>query len=164
MPPPGPSVANGFTRRLTRLGFGRKYRAEFFHDGQTVLKDFEVTQGPPSFETAPRFKSEPLGLTVRDLTYEARRYFRKEEADPGVVVSKVERGRKAAVAGIRPMEIITHVNDTAVANVATFRKLIEGKGELRLSVTRMTEQRLVKITLPAMEEKTGDGPPASMPP
>jgi len=164
MPSPWPSVANSFTRRLTQLGFGRKYKAEFFHDGKTVLKDLEVTQGPPSFETAPHFKSEPLGLTVRDLTYEVRRYFRKEEADPGVIVSKVERGCKAAVAGIRPMEIITHVNDTAVANVATFRKLIEGKGELRLSVTRMTEQRLVKITLPAPVEKAGDNTPASMPP
>ncbi|MCX5683864.1 MAG: PDZ domain-containing protein [Planctomycetota bacterium] len=147
MPAPWPNVENTLTRTLTDLGYGTKYKADFFHDGKAVTKDFEVVQGPLHYDAAARYKSQALGITVRDITYELRRYLQKKDDDPGVVISKMEPGSKASVAGIKPFETITHVNDKPVANVKEFEAAIAGQDELRLSVKRMTRGRVVKIKM-----------------
>lgn len=155
IPQPWPPAGNAVAQALTEIGFGRKFTAEFFRDGKPFEKQFEVVQSPPHYESAPRHKVDALGLTVRDLTYEVRRYFQKAPDDPGVIVSRVEPGGKASVAGIKPYEIITHVNDSLVSNVGDFEKLAVRQGELRLSVKRMAQGRVVKITV-----APGDAAPA----
>jgi hypothetical protein len=147
IPTPWPPAENSLNMQLTEIGFGKKFQAEFFANGKVITKDFQVVQGPPHYDSAERVKSDALGLTVRNLTYEVRRYFQKAPGEGGVIVSKVEPGSKAAVSGIKPYEIITHVNDQAVGNVKDFEKLIAGQGELRLSVKRMTKGRVVKIMM-----------------
>jgi serine protease Do len=154
-PTPWPSAENFLARTLTDVGFGKKFKAEFFSDGKLVVKDFTVEQSPLFYNTAPRYKSAALGLTVRDMTYEVRLYFQKKETDPGVIVSKCEEGTKAAVAGIKRYEIITHVNDVEVKNVKEFEKLVGAAGdELRLTVKRMTQGRVVKIKMSGPAETT----------
>jgi serine protease Do len=148
IPPPWQSAENSFTRALTDLGFGRRYQAEFFIDGRIVTKRFEVTPMPTHYESAGRHKAAALGLTVRDLTYEVRRYFQKAEGEPGIIVSRVEPGSKASVAGIKPYEIVTHVNARPVADVKEFAKAVAtAGGELRLSVKRMMQGRVVKMSM-----------------
>jgi S1-C subfamily serine protease len=160
IPSPWPSAANTLRRILTDIGFGKGYIAEFFHDGKLIKKELVVTQSPTHYDSARRFKSEELGLTVRDLTFEVRRHFHKGPGDPGVLVSKVEPGGKSAVAGIKPFEIITHVNDKPVQAVGDFEGHIEGQGELRFSVLRMTRRRLVKIKMaaPVKEREVEEAP------
>lgn len=156
VPVPWTPVDNSFNLMLTEFGFGKKYKAEFFHGGQIVLKDFEVVVSPPHYDSAPKYKSVPLGVTVRDLTFDVRRYFQMEAADPGVIVSKIEPGSKVSVAGLKPYEVITRVNDAPVSDVKEFEKQVAGAtGELRLSVKRMTKTRQIKIQLGggAAEEK-----------
>jgi len=167
IPPPWPSAENPFTRALTDLGFGKKVQAECFHDGKAVTKGFVVTASPPHYDSAPRHKAAALGLTVRNLTYEVRRYFQKAENDPGVIVSRIEPGSKASVAGIKPFEMITHVNDKPIASIRDFEKAIPKEGEIRLSVKRMNQGRVVKINMSAPTPAPAEGParrPAARPP
>ncbi len=147
LPPPWPSAENSFNRALTDLGFGTKYQIEYVHGGQPVRKDFEVVLSPVHYDAAPKFKSEALGLTIRNLTYEVRRYLQMKEDDPGVIVSKMEPGGKSFIAGVRPYEIITHVNGEPIAKVTDFERQIKDQSELRLSVRRMARERQVKINL-----------------
>lgn len=149
IPRPWPPAENNFTRELTDLGFGTTFTADFFVDGKVVKKQFEVTQSPPHFDSAEKFKSEPTGLTVKDLTYELRRYFRRPKGEPGVIVATVEPGSKASIAGMKPYEIITHVNDKPVMTVEDFKTLTADGGELRLSVKRWTRGRVVKLDVDA---------------
>jgi len=149
IPQPWPTAENTFTRALTDLGFGTKLQAEFFHDGRILTQSFEVAASPPHYESAPRAENKSIGLTVRDLTYEVRRYFQRKPEEPGVIVSKIEPGSKAAVAGIKPYEIITHVNDKPILNVKDFEGAVAGQEELRLSVKRMMRGRVVKINMAA---------------
>ena len=87
-------------------------------------------------------------VTVRDMTYEVRRYFQRAADDPGVIVSKVEQGSKASVTGMKPYEIITHVNDEPITSAANFEKILaSAEGEIRLNVKRMTQGRIVKTRL-----------------
>jgi serine protease Do len=148
LPKPWPSVNNSFIQTLTDLGFGKPFEAEFWHDGESLRKPFAVVEGPRHYDSAARFKSEAMGVSVRDLTYEVRRYFQKEADEPGVIVAKIEPGQKAAVAGLVPYEIITHVDGEPVADVKAFEKMVSGTGEVKLSVKRKLRGRVVKIQLP----------------
>ncbi len=146
IPAPWGSVENTLTRALTDLGFGTPFAAEVFSGGEVRSVGFVVTESPPHFESAPRFRSRDLGLTVRDLTYEVRRHYRLGDEDPGVVVSKIEPGGKAAVAGLKPYEIVTAVGETQIRSVADFESAVAPPGEHRLHVKRMSRGRIVKIT------------------
>jgi serine protease Do len=147
IPTPWPNVDNAFNRSLTDLGFGSSARLEVFRDGELLSRDFTVTQGPDHYNAAARFESESLGMDVRDMTYEVRRYLQLTEADTGVIVSKLEPGEKAAVAGLKPYELIIAVNDEPVTSVERFEELIEGQSELRFSVKRRDKGRVVKIRM-----------------
>jgi len=144
-PTPWQPAETTLNRTLTDLGFGKKLTATFFTQGRQVTKTFEVVPSPTHYESASTFKSTGIGVTVRDMTFEVRRYFLKGPKDPGVIVSAVEPGSAAGVGGIKPYEIITHVNDRPVTGVKDFEKLITGGVELRLTVVRMTTGRMVKL-------------------
>lgn len=148
IPQPWPSAENSFTRMLTDLGIGTKYTADFFHDGSLIKKDFTVTVSPKHFDTAEQYKSAEMGLTVRNLTYELRRFFRRPEGEPGVIISRIEPGSKASVAGLKPFELITGVNDQPVTSVQELEKLLAAGGEMKLSIKRWTKGRVVKVDLP----------------
>jgi hypothetical protein len=147
MPQPWPSVDNKINKTLTNLGFGKKYTADFAKDGKAFKKDFTVVESPKYYGSAEKYKSPDLGMTVRNLTYEVRRFFQKNEDDPGVIVSKIERGEKAAVAGIKPYEIITHVNDKPVMTVDEFENMIAQQEQLKLSIVRKLQGRIVNIKM-----------------
>ncbi len=147
VPTPWNSAENTFTRALTDLGFGKKFSAEIFRDGNTLSKSFTVMEAPQHYMSAASYKSTPLGLTVRDMTYEVRRYFQKKANDPGVIAAIITPGSKASVAGLKPFEVITHVDDQPVNNAKDFEKLTKDKTEIRLSVNRMSRGRTVKITM-----------------
>jgi S1-C subfamily serine protease len=151
IPQPWPPAENTLTRALTDIGFGRAFTAEFFHDGKVEEKSFKVTQSPAHYESAPKFKLDSLGVTVRDLTYEVRRYFQREVDEPGVLISKIEMGSKASTSGLKPFEMVTHVNDQPVNTVQDFERLTKDQQELRLSIRRMAKGRQVKVKLAAKD-------------
>jgi hypothetical protein len=163
IPGPWPPAQDGLARLLTDLGFGKAFELDVFADGKLEARRFVVEAGPPHYDSAPRYKAEGLGLTVRDLTYEVRRYFQKDADDPGVIVSKIEPGSKASVAGIKPYELIVGVNDRPVMTVKDFAEAVEsGDGQLRLTVKRMTQGRVVKMSL-APAPAPAPGSPAAPP-
>ena len=147
IPTPWPNADNAFNRALTDLGFGASARLEVFRNGEMFSEPFTVTQGPDHYNAASRFESESLGMDVRDMTFEVRRYFQLTEEDAGVIVSKLEPGEKAAVAGLKPYEIIIAVNDQPVTSVDQFETLITDQTALRFSVKRRDKGRVVKITM-----------------
>ncbi|MBL1217925.1 MAG: PDZ domain-containing protein [Planctomycetes bacterium] len=151
IPQPWGSVENNLTRSLTDIGFGTPFTADIVRGGEAIERDFIVTEGPAYYNSAPKFKSEGAGLTVRDLTYEVRRYFQIQADEPGVIVSKVEEGGKAAIAGIKPYELIIAINGEPVHSADALKAAIEPGGEFRIRVRRMTKGRIVKIVLDPAE-------------
>ena len=147
---PWPSMSSPFNQLITEIGFGKPFEAEFFHDGQTIRKSFTVAESPSHFDAAAKYKSESLGLTIRDLTFEVRRHFRYTPEDPGVIIAKIERGSRASVAGLRRYELVTTVNDAPVRSAKDFESAMKNaSGELRLGVKRLHQARIVKIDLAA---------------
>ncbi|MFO0828561.1 MAG: hypothetical protein U0572_10495 [Phycisphaerales bacterium] len=147
IPSPWPPIDDTLARTLTELGIGSSYTLDFVQDGAKRVADLSVAQSPPHAENAPRFDAKDLGVTVRDLTLEVRQYLGLDAAAPGVVVAKLEPGQRASVAGLRPLEIITHVDDEPVADAAAFGKLVDGKRDLKLTVKRANKERVVRLSL-----------------
>ncbi len=142
---PWPSGDNEVNRTLTQIGFGKTVTIEYAVGGEVKKAEMTVAEGPIHFEAAPLHKSEEIGATVKDLTYEVRRYYQLDAALPAVIVSKVERGERAAVAGLRRFDIVLRVNDQPVADAAAFGKAVAATGELRLTVKDKLKERVVKI-------------------
>lgn len=160
IPTPWAPMENSFIRSLTDLGFGTKFTADVYRDGEVKSFELEIEVSPIHYETAPRYASPPIGVTVRDLTFELRRYFQRDEEDPGVIISNVEPGSKASISGIKPYEMITHINDQPVRTIAEFEKALVGQTDLRIGVRRMTRGRIVRVQLdqPAVAPAATDAP------
>ncbi len=152
MPQPWGGADNPLNRALTELGFGTPFTAEIYRLDETIMVDFTVEQGPPYYLAAKRFESEDLGLTVRSLTYEVRRYYQLTEDEPGVIISKVKPGEKAGVAGLRPYELIISVDGTPIKSPDDFELAAQKTGDLQLFVKRMTDGRTVKSKAAWVEE------------
>jgi hypothetical protein len=151
---PWPPVETPLTRALTDLGFGTRFTADFVEEGKLLSHEFEVVPGPTHYESAARFKSESLGITVRNLTYDVRRYIQRKADEPGVVVSRIEPGGRASVAGVKPYELITHVQDQPVFTAADFERLAAAeKGDLKLTLKRMAKGRIATIRAVSAETK-----------
>lgn len=149
MPPPWPTADNAVNRALRDLGFGSTVRLEVYRDDQVQNLDMTIVQSPPHHAAASRHRDEPLGLALSDLTYEVRRYFQKGVDDAGLVISRIEMGSRASVAGLKPYEIITHINDEPLHSVADFERLLSEHTDLRLNVERMHRTRIVRLSRPA---------------
>lgn len=145
MPVPWQRADNRLNLVLTSIGFGEKYRLNYIHDGKMMEKVLTVASAPTYLENAEKFQDKELGLTVNDLTFEVRHYFRMADDAPGVIITNIKTGSKASVAGLKPYEIIFSVNDVTVNNVGEFKKLIDGKSELSFGVKRLNTTRIVKI-------------------
>lgn len=156
MPKPWGDVETPLARALTDIGFGTPFTADVWRDGKLITKDFTIKQGPAHYGSAARFKSEAAGISIRDLTYEVRRHYQLKPDEQGVIVSKIEKGSKAATAGLKPYEIIQSVNDQPVKTVADLEKALAPGGEFKLFVKRMTEGRVVKIKVVSAEQAEKD--------
>ncbi len=149
IPTPWAPAENFLTRALTDLGFGREFTLEYFRDGELKTAGLNIVKSPEHYNSANRFKADDLGLTVRNLTYEVRRYFQRLADQPGIIISNITPGSKASVAGLKPFEIITHVNNKPVSTTSDFEQALTDHTELNLTVLRMMRGRTVKIRLDA---------------
>jgi hypothetical protein len=162
IPRPWPSQNNELAHVLTEVGAGKTVTALFVAGGGPKSIDFTLEMTPPDFATAESYENKAAGLTVKDATYEVRHYFKMSDTDPGVVAAEIEPGSKTSVAGVKPCEIITAVNGKPVHNVAEFKSEIEKGGDVELTVKRMSQSRVAKMTLPApgAKEETKPATPA----
>ncbi len=145
MPSPWQQVNNRLNNVLTTVGFGEKYRLNYIHDGKLEEKVLTVEAAPTHLGNAEKYQDKDLGLTVNDLTFEVRHYFRMENDASGVIITNIKTGSKASVAGLKPYEIIYSVNDVAVKDVAEFKAQVSGKTDFSFGVKRLNSTRIVKI-------------------
>jgi serine protease Do len=81
--------------------------------------------------------SNEIGLTVQTLTPELARELGVSGAVKGAVVTRVERGSVAAVAGIVPGTVIEQVNKRPVTSAAEFEQLIKSSGKQALLLVNL---------------------------
>jgi serine protease Do len=91
-----------------------------------------------------------LGLTVKDLTAETRRYYGLQPGE-GVVVSNVASGSRAFEAGIRPGTIIISVNQQKVGSVREFGEALQASVETKKVLLLIRNQRYTRFVVLPLE-------------
>ncbi|HYE98845.1 MAG TPA: PDZ domain-containing protein, partial [Planctomycetota bacterium] len=144
--PPWKPTRNYLTTLLTELGAGRPVVFEILRGREKRSVKAVLEQAPVDFETAKRLKNDALGLTVKDLTYEVRHFYRLDPAASGVVVAKIESGSRADIARLQLLSVIVRVNDVPVRDLAHFEELLkDGKG-LTLTTVAYGRTKLVELS------------------
>ncbi|MEN8150309.1 MAG: hypothetical protein ABFS86_10825 [Planctomycetota bacterium] len=156
-----PSRKNELVSLLTGLGEGKKVVLTWLRDGVEQVAEVTLERSPADFSSAPKWECEELGLTVRDLTYEVRAYYRLPAAFEGVIVVNVESGTPGEVAEVYPSDILTLVNGEAVKDVVTFRatvtKLLGAKvPSLTFFAKRLTGTRFLEVRPNGEREENGE--------
>ena len=79
---------------------------------------------------SPEEKSD-WGMSVQELTPQLAQQLGLEPGTTGVVISNVDEGGPAAAAGLRPGDLITEVNRTAIKNLNDYQQALQKvkKGE-----------------------------------
>jgi hypothetical protein len=147
---PWRSRRNYLTGILTMLGDGRPAQFRLCSDGKESQLRFSIEKAPEDFDSAPQYEEPALGLTVRPVTYEVRNVLKLRPDSPGVVVSNVLEGNKAAVAQIRPYEIISHVDGKPVTTLKEFENALRSaatRHRVELLVFILGQTRIVEIDL-----------------
>jgi len=145
---------NYLTEVLGAMGEGTRVTLRLWRAGKTMDIPMTLERAPDDFDTAEEYREPALGMSVKGLTYEVRSVLRLAPDAPGVVVSQVQPGGAAALAQIRPFEIIVAVNDVAVRSPADFARLVResaSAGEVELLVTWLGESRIVRVPLAGAE-------------
>ena len=146
-PTPWPQVEGGVNEMFTKLGIGTKVVLAWSSAGEQHEAELVLEQAPVHYRTAKRIRNRVLGLVAADLTFEVRAYLKLGDDAPGVVITKMQEGSPAAVAGLRPFEVITAVNGEDVPSSKRFAELIKGKKDLTLSVRRLDATRIVRMQI-----------------
>ena len=144
---PWPGVGEDADAVLTSFGIGNRIGVEWLSDGAFRQAELDVEVAPPSSRTATRARSKALGVIVADATFEVREYYKLADDETGVVVTKCKNGSPAAVAGLRPFELVTKVDDRPVADARAFLEATKGRETVTLAVRRLTSTRVVRVSL-----------------
>ena len=147
LPTPWEDVEKGVNATLTEFGVGSEVVVAWARDGRRMEAKVRLELAPVHFKNAPRSRSKTLGITVADMTYEVRKYFKFDDSASGVVIDKVKGGGPAAVAGLRPLELILQVNGEDVKDAKDFLAKTKDRKDLTFSVRRLTATRVVPIKL-----------------
>ena len=145
---PWPNMEGGVNAIMAKFGVGAAVEIAWISNGARRVGTTKLALAPVHFRTAPRARSKDLEITVCDMTAEVRKYFKFDEKAPGVVIAKVKGGGTGAVAGLRPLEIITEVNGVGVTSAKDFQEKTKGRKELSFTVRRLATTRIVPIKLP----------------
>jgi len=132
---------------------GTEVEIVVLRDGKQKKLTAKLEERPSAGQLAGSAKGqavEKLGLTVENLTDDlARRYGYKDLK--GVIVTGVDEGSVAAMAGIQPGTLIQEVNRKAVENTNEFNEEIgkaEKDGKVMLRVRYQNRSALIVLTLP----------------
>ncbi len=143
------SRQNFLTEFLAAIGLDKSIEVTFCarrgsNEWKLFTETVKVQQAPLDYDSAKKYRDRPIGLTVRDLTYEVRQALKMSPDAPGVVVSKIEEGTSAAVARIGEGELITRINSDEVASVDDFKDKISAARQANLDTVKVEILRLGK--------------------
>jgi len=147
LPTPWPPAVTPFNAALGALGVGSTVTARFLlPDGSRRSNVLAIAEAPLSYVNAPAQVWKGAGVTLCALTQDVRDYLGLGPDAPGLVVCAVEPGGAAVTAGLRPYELVTHINGTPLRSTEELAALTARAGAYRLNVTRMTASRVVSFT------------------
>jgi serine protease Do len=128
-------------------------KIDLLRNGQQETISLEVgtmpTEGGQQM-VSPEEKSD-WGMTVQELTPQLTQQLGLEPGTTGVVISNIEEGGPAATAGLRPGDLITEVNRTAIKNLNDYQQTLQKvkKGENLLLLIKRSAGSFYTVLTPS---------------
>ncbi|MBC7476196.1 MAG: DegQ family serine endoprotease [Candidatus Sericytochromatia bacterium] len=97
-----------------------------------------------------------LGIQIQDINDSFARSLKLPNDTKGIIVGKIEHGSPAEKAGLKPYDIISELNDTAVEDVSAFRNAIaseEPGKKVNLAIIRDGKKMNISVGLGELEKK-----------
>lgn len=126
-----------FTKLVRESVLGEPLNVEFLREGEPMEIRLTLLPRPKSGRDALELEDPIFGLTVREITTDARIVMNLAEDVEGVIVRRVKSGSPAAIAGIRPTYIVMTVAGRPIRTVQDYAEAIEEEAKLRASEIRM---------------------------
>ena len=142
-----------FQRRVAMKKPGSEVEITVLRDGKKQMLTAKLEEKPSGEQSASNAKeqvSEKLGLTVQNLTEDTAKQFGLV-GQKGVLVTDVESGSPAAMAGIQHGSLIQEVNRKPVENVKEFKEAVGSaakEGKVMLRVRYEKSSIFVVLTIP----------------
>jgi serine protease Do len=147
-------VANTAVGGSTRVSVwrGEKEIALKVKIGEMPQQVAANTRGDAAREHDTGVEVGPLGLTLTQLDEEARSHLGLGDDSKGVVIAGVDSGKNSAEKGLRPGDVITHVNQAPVDSPDDVVKAVQkaektNRKSVLLLIDRQGEQRFVAVEL-----------------
>lgn len=150
---PWRSQNNYLNNLLDKIGIGNKVELTYIRERKINQTEFIIEYSPRDFESAEKLKSNELGLTVKDLTYEVRKALELKQGDPGIVIAEIEEGTPAAVARLSIFEIITKVNGKEIYNIKDLENFLKDAKDKKLSTIKLQVINLGKSRFADLQVK-----------
>jgi serine protease Do len=142
-----------FRNRVSLETPGTKHEITLLRDGKH--KNLTVTIGKlPDKEqvaSAPPHSWQKLGITVKNLTRDLAQRF-GYQGETGVVVTDVDQGSVADMAGIQAGTLIKEVNRKAIRNVNEFQRAIEESSDKNTVLLLIQEGESMRYVALSIEE------------
>jgi serine protease Do len=102
---------------------------EFLRDGERLTTEVTLGERPTPARAAGTFEDTVFGLTVRDITTEDRIRLNLDQEVEGVIVTRVEPGSWANLAGMIPGAIVLNFGGIPVTGVEDFEAAVNTLAE-----------------------------------
>jgi predicted metalloprotease with PDZ domain len=108
-------------------------------------------QAPNPYDSSSKDQAKPsdnapFGLTVKVLTAEQRQSFGGPK-DSGLLVTAVQAGSPAARAGVQAGDVITKIDDAAIANSSDLdRAWMQDKSKSKASIEVVRDHKTMNLT------------------
>lgn len=144
--------ARELQNRIAMLKPGTKVKVLVLREGEKKTLTIELAARPKAEEAAAARSDvlEQLGMAVQNLTPDMAQQFGYKD-DTGVIVTNVDEGSLAEMAGITQGTLVVEVNRKKVANTEDFDKALEisiKEGYVLFLLKDNESTRYVSLTLP----------------
>jgi len=135
---------------------GKQAEIELLRNGKTETISLKVGTMPEEKQKviSPEEQSN-WGMMVQELTPQLAQQLGLEPGTTGVVISNIQEGSPAANAGLRPGDLITEVNRTAIKNMTDYQQALQKvkKGESLLLLIKRAGGSLYIVLAPSAKDQ-----------
>ena len=122
---------SAFTKMVRESPLEEPLNVEFFRDGEAMEIRLTLLPRPTSRGDAREFEDDVFGLTVRELTTDARIGMNLSADVDGLIVRRVKSGSPAALAGLRRGYLVMAIGGRPIRSIEDYTSVIEAESEAK---------------------------------
>jgi serine protease Do len=116
-----PEDLENFTTQVRGYPVGDKVKLEVVRDGKPLTLEVELAASPPVMRQLVEYHNTQFDFRARDIAFQDRVQLDLDPDQKGALITAVERGGWAALADLRPNELVQAVDGQPIHSVADLR-------------------------------------------